>query len=228
MELKNAVPWGRSLKEYCEIFSLSETDLKKKILGCSDGPASFNAELTALGGDVISFDPIYRYETEDIRSRIDEVYSEVIDQVSRNLTDFLWESIVSVEELGEIRMSAMDRFLHDYDLGKSEGRYLAGALPDLPFEAESFELALCSHFLFLYSEQFSYEFHRDALTALLQRADEVRVFPLVNLRNEISPYLERFLSESSELGVSAELVDVAYRFQKGATQMLVLHKREGL
>jgi hypothetical protein len=34
MELKNAVPWGRSFE-----------DLEKKMLGCGDGPASFNAQI---------------------------------------------------------------------------------------------------------------------------------------------------------------------------------------
>ncbi len=33
MELSKVVPWGRSLNEYSKMFSLSEDDLKKKILG---------------------------------------------------------------------------------------------------------------------------------------------------------------------------------------------------
>jgi len=37
-------PWGRSFEEYVRMFSLTPPDLKRKILGCGDGPASFNAE----------------------------------------------------------------------------------------------------------------------------------------------------------------------------------------
>ena len=48
--LEKIVPWGRSFDEYISMFSLSANDLKKKILGCGDGPASFNAELTKIGG----------------------------------------------------------------------------------------------------------------------------------------------------------------------------------
>jgi hypothetical protein len=48
MELSKVVPWGRTFKEYKKMFSLSESDLKKTILGCGDGPACFNAELTKL------------------------------------------------------------------------------------------------------------------------------------------------------------------------------------
>ena len=32
------------------MFDLSAADLGRRILGCGDGPASFNAELTAQGG----------------------------------------------------------------------------------------------------------------------------------------------------------------------------------
>jgi hypothetical protein len=48
MELSKVVPWGGSLNEYRQVFSLSAEDLHKKILGCADGPASFNAELTPI------------------------------------------------------------------------------------------------------------------------------------------------------------------------------------
>lgn len=41
--LENIVPWGRSLDEYISMFQLSGKDLDAKILGCADGPASFNA-----------------------------------------------------------------------------------------------------------------------------------------------------------------------------------------
>ncbi len=47
MKLENVVPWGRSLAEYQAMFALSEEELQKRILGCGDGPASFNAEMTS-------------------------------------------------------------------------------------------------------------------------------------------------------------------------------------
>ena len=80
MKLNSIVPWGRSLKEYQEMFSLTSEDLQKSLLGCGDGPASFNAELSKQGGQVISCDPIYRFTREEIRSRIDAVYSEILHQ----------------------------------------------------------------------------------------------------------------------------------------------------
>jgi len=49
MKLTEVVPWGRTFAEYQLMFGLSQADLEAQILGCGDGPASFNAEMTALG-----------------------------------------------------------------------------------------------------------------------------------------------------------------------------------
>ena len=49
MKLENIVPFGRSLDEYKNMFSLYDGDLGKNIIGVGDGPASFNAEMFALG-----------------------------------------------------------------------------------------------------------------------------------------------------------------------------------
>ncbi len=60
MILNSIVPWVRNLSEYVDMFNLTEYELKNsKILGCGDGPASFNAEVTALGGSAVSLDPTY-------------------------------------------------------------------------------------------------------------------------------------------------------------------------
>ena len=55
--LEQIVPWGRSLDEYVRMFSLTDEDLNLKILGCGDGPASFNSVMHKNGKRVISIDP---------------------------------------------------------------------------------------------------------------------------------------------------------------------------
>ena len=65
--LDQVVPWGRSFDEYKRMFALGASDLNGRILGCGDGPASFNAEATRFGHRVISCDPIYRFGTEEIQ-----------------------------------------------------------------------------------------------------------------------------------------------------------------
>lgn len=222
MELSSIVPWGRSFIEYKEMFSLSSEDLGKTILGCGDGPASFNAELTNRGGNVISVDPIYQFSADQIQVRIDEVYSQVIEQVSKNSVDFVWNNIPNVVTLGKVRMDAMRTFLTDYEVAKNNGRYLSASLPELPFSDGAFELALCSHYLFLYSEHVNQQQHILSMKELCRVAKEVRVYPLLSISSNLeSPHLKPVIEELEANGISISLMDVSYEFQKGATKMLV-------
>ncbi len=218
--LNKVVPWGRSFDEYVLMFSLFENDLAKSILGCGDGPASFNAELTQRGGKVTSIDPIYQFSANEIQSRIKETYEEIIDQTRKNLNEFKWDKIKNIEELGRIRMEAMSKFLGDYQEDRS--RYLAIELPSLPFANEEFELALCSHFLFLYSEQMSLEFHIQSLTELCRVATEVRIFPLLELGAIQSRYLDKVIENLEQSGFKIDIIKVDYEFQKGGNEMLCI------
>jgi len=78
--LKEVVPWGRSLDEYRQMFSLTDDDRTRHILGCGDGPASFHAEATALDWSVVSCDPLYQFGAEEVRRRVEETYSTVVEQ----------------------------------------------------------------------------------------------------------------------------------------------------
>ena len=220
--LDKVVPWGRSFKEYLAMFDLSETSLDRHILGCGDGPAGFNAVLTRKGGHVVSVDPVYAFETAQIENRIAESYEDVMAQLRMNQDDYVWDAISSVEELGELRMSAMNTFLSDFDAGKSEGRYVTGELPFLPFGDGEFDLALSSHFLFLYGDHLSIEFHIQSLEEMLRVAREVRVFPVLTLDGKPSPYLGEVIRHFSDEGFSAEVRRVPYEFQKGGNEMLVI------
>ena len=188
-DYEEAVPWGRSFDEYRRMFHLTAEDLSRNILGCADGPASFNAEMSRRGHRVISCDPLYRLSADQIKKRIDAVYELVIGQTQQNQDKFVWDLISSPDELGRVRLEAMDNFLRDYDHGKSDGRYVAAQLPHLPFDSSSFDMALCSHFLFLYSDQFSFAFHQQALDEMCRVAREVRVFPLLNYNAEPCPFV---------------------------------------
>jgi hypothetical protein len=220
--LENVVPWGRSFDEYREIFSLTEEDLKKNILGCGDGPASFNAELTRQGGRVVSIDPIYQFDGRSLQKRISAVYDEVIPQMHENKDKYIWQRISSVEELGRIRMGAMQKFIADYESGKQAGRYMHQELPALIFENQQFDLALCSHYLFLYSDHVSLDAHISSIKELCRVAKEVRIYPLLALSGEISQHLKEVVSSLDKVGLASSLTEVNYQFQKGATQMLVV------
>jgi hypothetical protein len=68
--LHSIVPWGRSYQEYVDMFGLKESDLDADILGCGDGPASFNCTMNRKGKKVISADPVYQFSADKIGKRI--------------------------------------------------------------------------------------------------------------------------------------------------------------
>jgi len=221
MKLDNIVPWGRSLHEYTSMFSLSENDFSKKILGCGDGPACFNAEITKNSGDIISVDPVYQFSAKQIRSRIDAVYPHIMSEMKKNHESYIWKDISSVNDLGKIRMASMETFLNDYDNGKKSGRYLNASLPNLPFKNHAFDLALCSHYLFLYSEHVDEAHHIASLLELCRVAKEVRVYPLISLDGSRSRHLDAVISVLKNKNIDVFLQPVEYQFQKGANEMLV-------
>lgn len=144
-----------------------------------------------------------------------------LSQMINNKNSYVWEIISSVEELGNIRMEAMNKFLGDYESGKRIGRYLNESLPTLPFSDNSFELALCSHFLFLYSEHVSQDQHISSMMELCRVSKEIRVYPLLSLDGETSRHLRPVMSSLRSRGIEVSLEHVSYQFQKGANQMLV-------
>lgn len=223
--LDHVVPWGRSFDEYQRMFALSGPDLAGRTLGCGDGPASFNAEATARGFNVVSCDPIYRFDADAIRARLAATRGEVIAQTRRNAHEFVWESIADVEALERLRLDAMEAFLNDFERGREAGRYVDASLPTLPFEDGSVDLALCSHLLFLYSAHLDEAFHLAAVNELCRLAREVRIFPLVALGGARSPHLDAVVARGREAGLTVTIERVPYEFQRGANEMLRLTAR---
>jgi hypothetical protein len=218
--LDQVVPWGRSFDEYRRMFTLTDDDLQSRVLGCADGPASFNAEATRRGTKVVSCDPLYRLSTSQIQDRIKVTYDEILDQTRRNAHEFVWDTIRSVDELGRVRMESMQRFLQDYEAGLAERRYIDAELPVLPFPDASFDLALCANFLFLYADHMDKPFHLAAVREMCRVAREVRIFPLLALGGRRSPHVDPVVDALRDDGYRASIEQVSYEFQKGGNQML--------
>ena len=225
IKYEEAVPWGRSFDEYRRMFNLTDADLHRNLLGCADGPASFNAGMFQRGRPMISCDPLYQFTTEQIQQRIDATFKNVMAQALQNQEKFLWNVIKSPAEMGRIRMEAMRDFLKDYEPGKRDGRYVAAELPRLPFSASSFDLALCSHFLFFYSNHYSMEFHQEAIDDLCRVAREVRIFPLLTYNAEPCPYVRPITEWLKESGRTVSIEIVPYEFQRGGNAMMQIKTR---
>jgi hypothetical protein len=190
------------------------------ILGCGDGPASFNVECNQRDGHVTSIDPLYYFSLEIIEKRIAETYQDVLNQTRAHQDKFIWDTIPSPEALGRIRMETMRCFLDSYESGKADKKYMPGELPTLPFDDQSFELALSSHFLFLYTDNLTFDFHIASIREMLRVANEVRIFPLLDVNAQESRYLKGVLESFQEYKL--EICKVNYEFQRGGNKMLVL------
>ena len=223
--LDQVVPWGRSFDEYRRMFGLADEHLRLEILGCGDGPASFNAEATRRGGRVTSCDPLYKCSADEIRRRIADTFDAIIEQTERNAEQFVWTSIRSIDDLARARMAAMTDFLNDFAAGRMEGRYVDAELPTLPFADRSFDLALSSHFLFLYTVQLGREFHLAAVREMCRVASEVRIFPLLSLDGRPSELVADVVDDLGHAGLSASIEPVAYEFQRGATEMMRISRQ---
>lgn len=208
------------------MFALSDDDLTKPILGCGDGPASFNAELTKRGGTIVSVDPLYAYGVDDISKRIEETFDQIIQETRMNVDEFVWENIRTIDELGKVRRKAMLDFLSDYPRGKLESRYIAESVPFLSFSDDSFGLAVVSHFLFLYSDHLDLDFHIDTITELCRVCGETRVFPLLQLGATPSPHVEPLSEHFRANGYEVAQVQVPYEFQRGGNRMLRIKRVE--
>ncbi|MBI1278512.1 MAG: SAM-dependent methyltransferase [Anaerolineaceae bacterium] len=224
--LKQVVPWGRSADEYCHMFALSEADLSRRILGAGDGPASFNAELTAKSFNVVSFDPIYDFTAQEIAQRVEETYEDMVRQMWEDRDGFVWKRFANPDDSGKARLKAMEIFLADFECGKQQGRYITGSLPTLPFDDGQFDLALCSHLLFLYSQHLSTDFHLQSVQELCRVGKEVRIFPLLDLTRNKSEHVEPVCAHMTELGYKVDIQIVDYEFQRGGNQMMKITKIE--
>lgn len=219
--LDSVVPWGRNMDEYRLMFQLSDSDLSKRIAGFGDGPASFNYEATQKGYSVTSFDPIYCFSRDDLQKRIDEVRVSVMKQMRENADNYVWTHIKSLDELENVRMSAMQLFLSDYERGKEEKRYICHELPEkLPYTDKAFDIGLSSHFLLMYT-MLGYDFHMKAMNEMLRVCKEIRIFPIVDLdanKTELISNVIKYFKNHYEV----EIRDTQYEFQKGGNKMLII------
>ena len=222
-ELEKIVPWGRNLKEYREMFNLSDNELDKNIISFGDGPASFNSELNNIGKKCISVDLIYQFSEIELKERFEVVKHQVMKQVRNNIDNFTWKNIKTPDELENLRINSMSDFLEDFSKGKKEKRYIYHSLPDkLNFKEQTFDLGLSSHFLLLYPK-LGIDFHIKSISEMLRLCKEIRIFPILNLNAEKSEMLNDVIKHFENKHL-VEIEKVKYEFQKGGNEMLKIKR----
>jgi hypothetical protein len=214
---------SRSFEEYEAFFALTAGDLAGSVLDCSAGASGFAAVANARGGRVIAVDPAYALGVDRLAAEIDASTATGGAIIAGNADHFVWTWYGSRERRDELRRDAGAAFLAD--LRAHPATYVPGALPGLPFADDAFDLALCSHLLFTWSDVLDEPWHEDALTELLRVAREVRVFPMVvQGTGDPVPFLPRLVDRFRGRGHQVDAVAVPYEFQRGADRMLTVRR----
>lgn len=226
IELPSIAFFGRSLAEYAQFFALDLAALRgRDVLDVAAGPSSFVAEACARKIDAVAVDPLYDAAPETLAAEIQRDYARMFEQMRAKPRLLRFKSFASIDAAELDRRAAAQRFLADYATHSAYGRYVAGALPQLPFFDGTFDLVLCAHLLFTYASRFDFDWHLAACRELVRvSAGEVRLHPVVGPDGKTYPGLARLRRELRAEGIASELVAVDYEFFVGTSSMLILRR----
>jgi len=212
---------ARPLAEYRVMFALGEADLTGQVLDCPGGAASFTAEVCAAGGDAVAVDVVYERGPAEVAVLARGEAERGNAYMAGNADRYVWSYFSDVVSHDQARRAAAEVFARD--ITSHPQRYVAGALPHLPFEDRSFDLVLSGHLLFTYTDRLDANFHLEALLELVRvTRSQVRVFPLLEHTGRSDPQaLDYLRSQLTARGIDTQIRQVDYEFQLGGDQMLV-------
>lgn len=227
--LERVTFYGRSLPEYSKMFLLDCSDwVSKSILDCPSGPASFCREARGLGIEVCAVDPQYVNEPDRLLAIGSQDIDYVISKIAQTRDQRKWDYYENLDYLKNKQFEILHSFIEEYrNYWKSQSNYIAASLPKLPFEDNTFDLAVSGHFLFSFQFHFSKTFTIDSLLELARVAREVRVFPLrANEQDRNAPFadFEDIIISLRQQGLAIEVKPSAFEFQVGANQVMILKK----
>ncbi|RKT12164.1 methyltransferase family protein [Streptomyces sp. 1114.5] len=214
---------ARSFEEYRAMFALTDRDLAgRRVLDCPGGAASFVAEAGRRGIDAVAVDRQYAYHRGELGLLVERETAFKRELLVQETAGYPSSWYADVDDL--IRQWTANARDFRADIAARPDRYVAGSLPELPFADDSFDLVLSSHLIFSYGNRLDEEFHRAALLDLARVARrEVRLFPLMVYDTGVRyPGVERLREELAVLGIPSRVQRVAYEFQPGDDEMLVL------
>ena len=223
LQLDRIVLLGRTYDEYRRYFLLNLEDLVgKTVLDVASGVSSFCAEANAHGIHVTSFDPIYSLTPEKIAERCEPDLQSVFRAIG-SVPTYRWAYYKNPEHMRELRKFASSTFLLDYQAHTE--RYISGALPNLPFEHDSFDMTLVSYFLFAYQDRLSCEFHRDSILEIMRvTRGEARIYPTVTFEAEPSRYLPLLRSDPALRDFEFTVIKTDFEFLLNSNSFLQVRR----
>ena len=142
------------------------------------------------------------------------------EQIRRNPGILVYEDI---DHFYAEKYRALEKFAADFRHRSGERRYIAGTLPELPFDHEAFDVVLSANFLMIYApladggmhdgNEFGLDFHRRAFQELARvTRRELRVPGMHTWTQppQPHPYCQPAVAELEGLGFEVDLVPSDY------------------
>lgn len=217
--LERIVFFGRTGHEALEMLGLAAESLRgRSVLDCPGGPGSLVAHLAPIAARAVAVDPLYALGPEATEATARADIEEGLRLVRDNPETF---PEIDLAAFSRARLDALTAFLADRT--RAPERYVAAALPDLPFADRSFDVVVSGNLLFVYSDAedggflaeggLDRDFHAASIAELARvAADEVRVYPTatVGVRRTAHPYLADARAVLHGMGWTTRLAPVGY------------------
>lgn len=219
-ELEDIVLIGRTFEEYYKMFELKEISEDKKILDVASGVSSFCAKANLKGYNVTASDRIYCFSPSEIEEKCARDLELVLEKLPDVKDSYKWNYFKDIRALRKNRELAYKAFIADFE-EKGNSRYINVGFPKTQFKDDQFAISLVSHFLFLYDEHLDFNFHKKTILELIRiTSDEIRIFPIVNLRYKISSFVNKLMKDHEFENYEMKIKKVDYEFLKNGNEML--------
>ena len=215
------VLWGHHLDEYRDMFDLPEAALGMRFLEFQSGVSAFQADLRGTAAHMVSYDTWFGLDKSTLQQQIESSFSARLAQIKQRSEAFdLSRYAGSLDKLVAYRRQGIAEFLHDYDLGHAEGRYLQAVGTRLPFADFFFDYAVSAHHFFSASAPQTMDYYLNTIEELARAAKEVRIFPLVDAQGVPSELLGPVILALQQKNYGIEVREVAYHLQPKGNAML--------
>ncbi|RUT36617.1 SAM-dependent methyltransferase [Paenibacillus zeisoli] len=222
LDLDRIVFIGRTYSEYLNMFDLQESELEGRvILDCPAGACSFTAEGSTRGYDIMAADIAYQFGPDELELKGIQDLQHAKARLEEAREEYIWDYYGTVEGHQKYREEALAHSSNHRRQFPEKYSYVE--FPKLPFGDQSVDLTLSAHFLFMYADRLSEQFHKESLLELMRiTREEIRIFPLVDLSSRRYEALNKLIELAESKGWAAEERKTDYCFQKGADHYLKL------
>lgn len=222
MIVTKQLAWAYNLADYESFFALTEQDKQGKILDCNAGATCFTAQMRRAGKEVIAFDPLYRLPLNELKAVFEQAKRDLCTKIHIQLKYDQWAHYFTLQEIQEMQEENIATFFEHFE--KEKNYYCSDNLLDLPFEDQTFDLALCANFLCDTNYSPDFMGFINNIKTLARIAKEVRVFPLLDKDHEVSSYLPPFVADFQKDYI-LDIQEVPFDLQQNATEVLSIKLR---